>query len=117
MKNNNSSSKLNQRNCPKASLNYTRTTTIQVKRAATILTHEGTARKGIVAMRRDAHIYHDIRNSISHIMMANLILWDGSIDVTIFFCHQCTPKEEKVGLASFYLEGDGQLWSIKLEHD
>ncbi|KAG6495596.1 hypothetical protein ZIOFF_043422 [Zingiber officinale] len=34
-----------------------------------------------------------------------------------FFLHQRTLEEEKVGLASFHLEGDGQLWFIKLERD
>ncbi|KAG6479507.1 hypothetical protein ZIOFF_062973 [Zingiber officinale] len=51
-----------------------------------------------MVMRRDPHIYYDIRNWIFHVMMRAL-------------------EEEKVGLASFHLEGDVQLWFIKLERD
>jgi len=34
-----------------------------------------------------------------------------------FFRHQQTPEEEKVGLASFHLEGNAQLWFLQLEID
>ncbi|XP_015168562.1 uncharacterized protein [Solanum tuberosum] len=34
-----------------------------------------------------------------------------------FFRHQQTPDEEKVGLASFHLEGNAQLWFLQLETD
>ncbi|WMV32036.1 hypothetical protein MTR67_025421 [Solanum verrucosum] len=34
-----------------------------------------------------------------------------------FFRHQQTLKEEKVGLASFHLEGNAQLWFLQLETD
>ncbi|OMO79271.1 reverse transcriptase [Corchorus capsularis] len=50
--------------------------------------------------------------------------YDGSIDPLSwinkcehFFRHQNTPAEEKVGLASFYLKGDAQLWFLKVERD
>uniref|UniRef100_A0A0V0HJV6 Putative ovule protein n=1 Tax=Solanum chacoense TaxID=4108 RepID=A0A0V0HJV6_SOLCH len=34
-----------------------------------------------------------------------------------FFRHQQTLEEEKVGLASFHLEGNAQLWFLQLETD
>ncbi|KAK6248100.1 hypothetical protein QUC31_019665 [Theobroma cacao] len=34
-----------------------------------------------------------------------------------FFCHQQTPEEEKVNLASFHLEGNAQLWFLQMEVD
>ncbi|OMP00844.1 hypothetical protein COLO4_12322 [Corchorus olitorius] len=50
--------------------------------------------------------------------------YDGSYDplgwihrCEHFFRHQNTPEEEKVGLASFHLEGNAQLWFLKLERD
>ncbi|OMO61303.1 Retrotransposon gag protein [Corchorus olitorius] len=50
--------------------------------------------------------------------------YDGSYDplgwihrCEHFFRHQNTPEEERVGLASFHLEGDAQLWFLKLERD
>ena len=34
-----------------------------------------------------------------------------------FFRHQQNPEEERVGLASFHLEGNAQLWFLQLEID
>ncbi|KZV15507.1 hypothetical protein F511_38611 [Dorcoceras hygrometricum] len=50
--------------------------------------------------------------------------YDGSIDPLSwisrcehFFRHQCTPEDQRVGLASSHLQGDAQIWFLKLERD
>lgn len=56
--------------------------------------------------------------------MMNLSHVDGLSDplgwlthCDFFFRHHQTPDPEKIGIASFHLEGDAQLWFLKLERD
>ena len=51
-------------------------------------------------------------------------LYDGNQDpleslnkADHFFTHQQTPPDEKVSIATYHLEGDAQLWSMKLKRD
>lgn len=37
-------------------------------------------------------------------------------DCDHFFTHQNTPDSEKLGTASFHLEGDAQLWFLRLRN-
>eukprot|EP00257_Ricinus_communis_P017974 XP_015576546.1 uncharacterized protein LOC107261479 [Ricinus communis] len=46
---------------------------------------------------------------------ADPIVWLSCCDN--FFLHQHTVEEDKVILASFHLEGDAQLWFLKLQRD